>query len=152
MTSAISLLVDQKKGQLFPFSPRGFTVTNAPVSKVHKRNADVIFLDDSGQLKQISNITLTRDMPTTRLGLWLAIPAAMTVTLTPVDMPFQTFRDILLDALKRHREVFGEDDELWWIVNTPLEEVTAKILTTNDYAELYAIMDFPRDEDCLDLL
>ena len=152
MTTAISLLIDQKKGQVFPFSPRGFTFTNTPVSKIFKNNSDVIFLDDSGHVQRISNITLVRDMPTTRLGLWLSIPAAMTVTLTPVEMPFQTFRTILLDALTRHRQVFGDDDELWWIMNAPMEEVTAKIMATDDFGALYAIMDFPQDEDCLDLL
>ncbi len=152
MASAIYLLVDPKKGQVFPVSPRAFSRINAPVSKTLTRNADAVFLTPAGELVKINSITLSRDLPTTWLGLWLAFPANVVVQWAKLDMSFQTFRDTLLAAIKRHRQQFGEDDELWWIINRPIDDVTDRIMATQDFTALYAIVGFPADQDCLDLL
>lgn len=154
MSEAISILlmVDPGKGHVFPFSPRGLGVATRPVAKLWRENAEALFLDGSGRVLRLGSITLRRNSLLARVGLYLGIPVPADIGLAPVDIGLDEFRALLLDCRERTRDQFADDEETWWLLTAPADEVRAELGRAQSLADLHARMRFPADEDCLDLL
>lgn len=151
-TTGILLMVDPAKGHVFPFSRRGLTVATRPVARMRRENAGALFLGRRGRVLRLGSITLRSNSLLARPGLYLGIPVAAGIGLVPVDMKLDEFRALLLECRQRARRQFGDDEETWWLLTAPADEVHAELAKARDLAGLHARLRFPADEDCLDLL
>ena len=150
--SEILLLINPAKTYVFPFSSRGLAYVTAPVQKFLTHSESDIFLNKNGELLKISDATLSNPGLLSTLKLMFKLPVSGDVKLSPLDMAFPDFQLTLIDTLRRSRGESADDDETWWLLADPIDEVCEKIASTQGFQALYAIMDFPADEDCLDLL
>ncbi len=146
------LLINPVKGYVFPFSARGLTYIPGPITQFLERAQGDIFLDGTGALLKITNAVPTRTGIGTTVKLALKLPVRGEIKLAPVDMEFSAYKDALIASLRRTRETHQDHDETWWLLVDPIDEVITKVNSTRSLADLYAIMEFPADEDCLDLL
>lgn len=150
--TSILLMVDPAKGHVFPFSPRGLGVATRPVNKLRRDTAEALFLDNRGRVLRVAAIRLRRDTLLARAGLVLGIPVPAEIGLEPVDIGLEDFRALLLDCRERTRGQFGDDEETWWLLTAPADEVRADLARARSLADLHARLRFPADADCLDLL
>lgn len=146
------LMIHPVKGQVFAFSGRGFTYIQGRAPKVMRRVAGALFLDRTGRVKSVADITPERDGALAGLGRLLGLGGAAAFRFDLVDLPVDSFRQLLLVSLEQARRSFDLGGETWWPMVAPMDEVYAELGQAGSLAELHAMMRFPPDEDCLDLL
>lgn len=144
----LMLVPDQK--QVFPFVASGMNVTFGTPKTVLEEFGSAIFLDQSGFLFSIESAEFVNNTFLTRLKTRFGEPKAtlITVQTKQVNISFDAFISTLLDCIKS----FYDEEDDWWLLNTPYTEVEKTILTAKTFKDLHATMNFPEPYVCLDAL
>ncbi|WP_049645006.1 hypothetical protein [Candidatus Rhodobacter oscarellae] len=151
-SAEIWLMVDPVGDQVAPVSTRAFKTVTAPVSRVLARNCVALFLDPEGRVHRIEAIHPQRPGPLCMLRLWLGQATPARFVFEPVDAPLDDIRTMVLDAMMYSRKNGAKLRADWWLFTASEAQVRTQLATAQSLAELHAMMRFPAEENCLDLL
>ena len=144
------LLIDDSTGAIFPFSALGFEGASGSLRGVRKRARDAIFLNRSGEIFRISNITKKKFGLLDFIYQILGSPYEIEVARELVDMDIDEIKEKLRVGIDYYRRNCLIEDETWQFVRLTEGDVESRLSDCKSAEEIFSKLELPKPEDCLD--
>lgn len=145
------LLIDPVGDQLRPVSAQAFRWVNAPVDRVLARNCVALFLSHQGEVTRIEDIKLQEPSIKTRMRVMAGRRSPALYRFANVPAQTDDLRLMISDARSAALRG-GEAPDDWWLFQATETEVRGALEEASSLAELYAAIQMPPPDSCLDLL
>lgn len=140
-------MVDPVGDQVLPVSSRVFETIRAPVSQMLARNCVGLFLSSTGCVSRLESIQVN---PFDHFSLLVKHPVPATYKFKKVNIPYDDFRTMVLDAVIYSQR--RSQRSSWWLTEMPVPELREVFSKATTLAELHALVQFPDETRCMELL
>ena len=148
---AFYLLVDPVGDQVLPVAHAAFLGIHAPAAQVLARNCVALFLDSNGRVFRIRTIEFHDSSPLSRILVWFGGTGKAKFEFADVDVSLDDFREMLIDAITYTKESTG-DESAEWAMMPEVQDWPRVMAKARSLKELYALIQFPPEQECLELL